>query len=170
MQCYTVYLFLWDALHVSRGFSAHHQELKTLYRTSDTLSKLYCYLPRQGLAKYPMLYMQVWAPDVGRRNRLKLVEHFTEINKLCKIASCWLYLRGKTPNCLFPDHFTKLHHFFSAYLYKKDEQTLPGELRSSKIARCLPIMITNVGPLSTKPCYPFPLSHFSPSKMFKFFT
>jgi len=27
-----------------------------------------------------------------RRNHLNHVEHFTEINKLCKVASCWLYL------------------------------------------------------------------------------
>ena len=39
-----------------------------------------------------MLYIQFWAPDDGRRNSLKHVEHFTEINKLCNVASCWLYL------------------------------------------------------------------------------
>ena len=35
------------------------------------------------------------APDDGRRNRLIHVEHFTEINKLCNVASCWLYLEIK---------------------------------------------------------------------------
>ena len=45
-----------------------------------------------GLTKCPMLYIQFWAPDDGRRNRLKHVEHFTEINKLCNVASCWLYM------------------------------------------------------------------------------
>jgi hypothetical protein len=39
-----------------------------------------------------MLYIQFWAPDDGQRYRLKHVEHFTEIIKLCNIASCWLYL------------------------------------------------------------------------------
>jgi hypothetical protein len=39
-----------------------------------------------------MLYIQFWAPDDGRRYRLKHVEHFTKINKLCNVASCWLYL------------------------------------------------------------------------------
>ena len=34
-----------------------------------------------------------WAPDDGLRNRLKHVEHFTEINKLCNVVSCWLYLK-----------------------------------------------------------------------------
>ena len=47
----------------------------------------------KGLTKYPMLYKQFGAPDDGRRNRLKHVEHFTEINKLCNVAYCWLYLK-----------------------------------------------------------------------------
>ena len=47
----------------------------------------------KGLTKYPMLYIQFWAPDDERRNRLKHVEHFTEINKLYNVASCWLYLK-----------------------------------------------------------------------------
>ena len=47
----------------------------------------------KGLTKYPMLCIQIWAPDDGRRNRLKHVEHFTEVNKLCNVASRWLYLK-----------------------------------------------------------------------------
>ena len=35
--------------------------------------------------------MQFWAPDDGRKNRLKHVERLTEINKLRNVASCWLY-------------------------------------------------------------------------------
>jgi hypothetical protein len=31
-----MYLFLWNALHVAGGFSAHHQELKTVYKESGT--------------------------------------------------------------------------------------------------------------------------------------
>ena len=108
MQCYTIYLFLWNALHVSGGSSAHHQELKTVYTALSTLSKFYCYLPllwkslnssmiaagsSQGLTKYLILYIQLWTPDDGRKNRLKHVEHFTEINKLFNVASCWLYLK-----------------------------------------------------------------------------
>ena len=43
MQCYAIYLFLWNALHVSGGSSTHHQELKNcLY---SILSNRYCYLP-----------------------------------------------------------------------------------------------------------------------------
>ena len=46
MQCYIIYLFLWNGLHVSGSSSAHHKELKTVYTASGTLSNLYCYLPR----------------------------------------------------------------------------------------------------------------------------
>jgi len=43
-------LFLYDALHVSHGFSVHHQELKTVRLIM---------LPAANLAdKYLMLYMQ----------------------------------------------------------------------------------------------------------------
>jgi len=97
MQRYTIYLFLWNSLHVPGGSSAHHQELKTVFTASGTLSNFYCYtatvvaVNSKSLTKYPMLYIQFWAPDDGRRNRLKHVEHFTEINKLCNVASCWLY-------------------------------------------------------------------------------
>jgi len=35
--------------------------------------------------------MQFWAPDDGRKNRLKHVERLTDINKLRNVASCWLY-------------------------------------------------------------------------------
>jgi hypothetical protein len=43
---------------------------------------------QQSFDKYPMLYIQFLAPDDGRRNRLKHVEHFTGINKLYNVASC----------------------------------------------------------------------------------
>ena len=39
-----------------------------------------------------MLYVQLWAPDDGRRNCLKHVENCVEINKLCNFTSCGLYL------------------------------------------------------------------------------
>jgi hypothetical protein len=34
MQRYTIFFIAVNALHVSGGFSAHHQELKTVYTTS----------------------------------------------------------------------------------------------------------------------------------------
>jgi len=41
--------------------------------------------------KYLTLYVQFWAPDDGRKTRLKHVKRLTEINKLWNVASCWLY-------------------------------------------------------------------------------
>ena len=40
--------------------------------------------------QYLTLYVQFWAPDDGRKTRLKHVERLTEINKLWSVASCWL--------------------------------------------------------------------------------
>ena len=47
-----------------------------------------------GLTKYLTLYVQFWAPDDGRKNRLKHLELLTEINKLWNVASCWLYSKN----------------------------------------------------------------------------
>ena len=59
------------------------------------LSDQYCYLPLARLAAGSSigltLYVQFWAPDDGRKNRLKHVERLTEINKLRNVAYCWLY-------------------------------------------------------------------------------
>ena len=81
---------------------------KTLYTASGTLSNLYCYLPLSwksrnsstigaGSRKFwqssRWCIYSLWAPDDVRRNSLKHVEHFTVINKLCNVASCWLYLK-----------------------------------------------------------------------------
>ena len=55
-------------------------------------------LPAAGLARLAAgssnglrLYVQFWAPDDGRKYRLKHVQRLTEINKSWKVASCWLY-------------------------------------------------------------------------------
>ena len=73
MQRYTMVFITINALQVSGGSSAYHQELKTVYTqfqvTHDSGQK------QKKLYKYPMLWIQFWAPDDGRRNRLKHVEH-----------------------------------------------------------------------------------------------
>ena len=48
------------------------------------------YSVRYELDKCLTLYVQFWAPDDGRKTRLKHVERLREINKLRKVASCWL--------------------------------------------------------------------------------
>jgi len=44
-----------------------------------------------GLTNTWRCYVQFWAPDDGRKNRLEHVERLPEINKLRNVASCWLY-------------------------------------------------------------------------------
>jgi len=57
-------------------FAAYNQQDATFYSLSD---------------QYLTLYVQFWAPDDGRKTRLKHVERLAEINKFRKVASCWLY-------------------------------------------------------------------------------
>jgi hypothetical protein len=52
-----------DALHVSSDSSAHHQAQTTVQTVSGIVNQ------------YLMLYVQLCAPDDGRRNHLKHVEH-----------------------------------------------------------------------------------------------
>jgi len=40
MQRYTIFFITVNALHVSGGFSAHHQELKTVHTTSGLCQAL----------------------------------------------------------------------------------------------------------------------------------
>ena len=94
IQRYTIYLFLWNALHFSGGSSAHHQELKLYIQHRVLWQSSRCCI------------YSFWAPDDGRRNRLKPAEHFTEINKLCNVASCWLHLKKR-------DTISYLLHFAS---------------------------------------------------------
>jgi hypothetical protein len=39
MQCYTIFFITVNALRVSGGFSAHHQELKTVYTASGVCTR-----------------------------------------------------------------------------------------------------------------------------------
>jgi hypothetical protein len=43
--------------------------------------------------------LQFWAPDDGRKNRLKHVERLTEINKFWNVASWWLHSVKKGRQC-----------------------------------------------------------------------
>ena len=88
MQRYTIFFITVNALHVSGGFSAHHQELKTVHTASGicqaclllSLAWVSWNSPTLAVAAskfhiYPMLCVQFWASDDGRRNRLEHVEH-----------------------------------------------------------------------------------------------
>jgi hypothetical protein len=82
MQRYTVYLYLETALHVSGGTSTYHQEHVQL-----CLQHLVFVTPLLLPAA-----MVVRAPDDGWWYYLKHVEQFPDINKLCNIESCWIYI------------------------------------------------------------------------------
>ena len=69
---YQIYLFWNGTLHISDGFSVHHQEYKTLHTATgicqtDTVIRL-------------LLYAQSY-PDDGRKNRPKHIECHYKINK-----------------------------------------------------------------------------------------
>jgi len=38
-------------------------------------------------------YTVVYAPDDGWKYHPKHVEQFPDINKMCNVASCWMYIR-----------------------------------------------------------------------------
>jgi regulator of RNase E activity RraA len=89
MQIYTIYLYLETALHVSGGTSTHHQERTQLY-----LQHLAFVTPLLlSTAIVGTAGTVVCAPDDGWRYHPKHVEQFPNINKLCKVASSWIYIR-----------------------------------------------------------------------------
>jgi len=110
MQRYTVYLYLETALHVSGGTFTHHQERIQLY-----LQHLVFVTPLLLPAAIVEELEPVWvccgwrqiavtvsqipdavdtvvcAPDDGWKYHPKHVDQFPDINKLCNVASCWIY-------------------------------------------------------------------------------
>jgi hypothetical protein len=95
MECYTISLFLQNALYFSSGSSAHCQELRNYTYSIWYLLSRYCYLSlswmssissttvkgsSNGLTNTRCCMYSFWAPGDGRRDRLKHVEHFAGIN------------------------------------------------------------------------------------------
>ena len=79
MQRYTVYLYLETAVYIWGGTCTHHQEHTQLYLQHLVLVK-------------PLLLPATNVPDDGWRYNPKHVEQFPGINKLCNVASCWMYI------------------------------------------------------------------------------
>jgi len=71
MQRYTIFFIIVSALHVSGGFSAHRQELKSLTHSIWYVPSLLA-ATASGTSKQA----SSWAPDDGRKNRPKHVEHW----------------------------------------------------------------------------------------------
>jgi hypothetical protein len=78
MQRYTMFFIIVNALHISGGFSAHHQEFKTLH-TASGICQACLLLPLAVAASkldiYQMMCVQISALDDEQSNRLKHVEH-----------------------------------------------------------------------------------------------
>ena len=75
MQRYIILFIIVKELYVSSGLSAHRQELKSVHAASGTFQTcLLLPLASNKFDKYPMLHVQIWAPDDGRKDRLKHVE------------------------------------------------------------------------------------------------
>jgi len=99
MQRYTVYLYLKTALNVSGGNSTHHQECTQLYlQHLEFVTPLL--LPATIEEELEQLFHDTdtdtvavaCAPDDGWSYYPKHVEQFPDINKLCNVASCWIYI------------------------------------------------------------------------------
>ena len=75
MRRYTIFFITVSALHVSGGFSAHHQELKNCAHSIGYMPSLLA-AAASKLDIYPMCVHSSWAPDNGLRKRPKHVEHW----------------------------------------------------------------------------------------------
>jgi len=97
MQLYTVYLYLETALYVLGGTYTHHQECIQLYLQHLVfvrpllLSAAIAAGSSNGLTSTRCCTV-VCAPDDGWSYHPKHAEQFSDINKLCKVASCSLYI------------------------------------------------------------------------------
>ena len=84
--------YLETALHVSGGIITNHQEHKQLY-LQHLVSVTPLPLPAAIVWQIPdAVDTVVCAPDDGWWYHPKHVEQFPDINKLCKVASCWIYI------------------------------------------------------------------------------
>jgi len=114
------------------------------------LSDRYCYLLLARLAAGSStgltLYVQFWAPDDGRKYRLKHVERLTEINKLRNIASCLYSAKRRTV------------HVRSSPITGLDR---PGGFQEVKIPR-----FRDNGTRMVVGCQPYAPADFTPQEIF----
>jgi len=75
MQRYTMFFITVNALHISGGFSAHHQELKNCIHSIGYMSSLLAATVSVGELELTHANGSRKQADDGRRNRLKHVEH-----------------------------------------------------------------------------------------------
>jgi hypothetical protein len=94
-----ILFYLETSVHVSSGTTTHHQERIQMY-----LQHLVFVTPLLLSAAFvEKVAVTVWqipdsvdtvvcTPDDGWRYHSKHVEQFPDIKKLCKAASCWIYI------------------------------------------------------------------------------
>jgi hypothetical protein len=106
MQRYTVYFYLETALHVSGGTSTHHQECIQLYLQHlvfltplvlsnaivEELEPVWVCCGWRMWQTPDAVDTVVCTPDDGWKYYPKHLEQFPDINKLCNVASCWIYI------------------------------------------------------------------------------
>ena len=86
------------------------------------LSNGYCYLPLSRQVAVTVWHVPdtvntvVCAPDDGWRYHPKHVEQFPDINKLCNVASCWIYI-GIYLRCTDPWTLKYISHACIKILY-----------------------------------------------------
>jgi hypothetical protein len=103
MQRYTVYLHLETTLHISVGTSTHQQERIQLYLqhlvfvtplllpAAISWNRFECAVG--GVHQIPdAVDTGVCSPDDVWKYHPQYVEQFPDINKLCNVASCWIYI------------------------------------------------------------------------------
>jgi len=94
MQRYTIFFITVNAVHVSGGFSALHQKLKTV-RTASGICQACLLLPLAVAASkldiYPMLRVHFLSSLWWAEKPPKTCTALTVIKNI--VASCWLYLK-----------------------------------------------------------------------------
>jgi hypothetical protein len=134
MHLYTVYLYLETALHVSGGTTTHHQERIQLY-LQHLVFVTPLLLPASILEELELVWVccgwqipdaldtVVCAPDDGWWYHPKHVGQFPDINKLCNVASCWIYI-GEYCVLVFRrrHNFIKYIDYFLCHFFKRSIQ------------------------------------------------
>jgi len=96
---FTRFIYIWTLLYTFRVVPP--PIIRSPYNCTYSiwhLSDRYCYLPLSRQVAVTVWQIPdavgtvVRAPDDGWRYHPKRVEQFPDINKPCKVASCWIYL------------------------------------------------------------------------------
>jgi len=90
-----------DLTFLNLFISVRHSTCFVRFFRPSSGAQIWTYSVRYLSDQYPTLYVQLCAPDDGRKTRLKHVECLTEINKLRNVAYYWLYSANKRVYYLF---------------------------------------------------------------------